>query len=115
MFPYPIPTLTDVEIAADIARTTKKVHDLGAERMKKEPWRITRAVYGEHITPAVWPCDKPATEVLCDCNRLVRAQESKGRSGHWSFDMNRLIALRQAEDALLSMIVGEAEEQKEAA
>ena len=98
--------------AADAAR---KIVALGAERMAREPWRIVRAVYP--FAPTVWPMrGKAATDVLADCARMIAAQEAQGRAGRWTFDADRLVALRQAEDALLAIITGADEpDQPEAA
>jgi hypothetical protein len=81
----------------------------GAARMVAQPWRIARAVYGGLVL-AEWPYrGRSATEVLADCSRAIRAEEARGRAGHWTHDVNRLVALRQAEDALLAIILEDAE------
>ncbi len=91
--------------AADAAR---KIVALGTERMAREPWRITRAVYP--FAPTLWPLPgKPATTVLADCARMIAAQEAQGRAGRWTFEADRLVALRQAETALVGIIMGEVE------
>lgn len=98
--------------------TLDEVISTGAKLMlnPRQTWRITVAVYGPHFTH-VWPPRIGATprSVLADCRRHLKAEEARGRERHWSFDGNRLIALRQAELALLEMIAGEGGEMKEAA
>lgn len=88
------------------ARPHEPVSELYAAsvaRMVREPWRIDRAVYGTSIWPS-WEGATPA-EVLVDCRARIAA--AKGMAGHWTYDANRLVALNQAEAALLRMIEGE--------
>ena len=81
----------------------------GTARMVAQPWRIPRAVYGG-LSVAEWPYrGRAATEVLADCCRALQAEMARGRAGHWTHDPNRLIALRMAEDALLAIIVEDAQ------
>ena len=76
---------------------------VGGDMMLAEPWRITRAVYP--FKPAIWPIPgMTADDVLAECQRFIDAETARGVAGHWSYDGNRLIALRQAESALRRMI-----------
>ncbi|MCB1501956.1 MAG: hypothetical protein KDK07_19590 [Bauldia sp.] len=53
------------------------------------------------VTPAL--IDDPGTEsqreIIAKLRRALRAEANRGRSGHWSYDLNRHIALKQAYDA----------------
>lgn len=98
--------LDEASLRRRASEAARKIVALGAERMARSPWRITRAVYP--LAPALWPVPgKAATDVLADCARMIKAQEAQGRAGRWTFDANRLVALRQAEDALLAVIMGD--------
>jgi hypothetical protein len=92
------------------AGTLDKAISTGAGLMlaPRQQWRISRAVYGPHFQ-AIWPPRVGATvqSVLHDCRRHIRSETSRGRERHWTFDVNRLIALRQAEQALLTMMENE--------
>lgn len=66
-------------------------------------WRITRAVYGvEHA--CIWP-PRPgmtAEDVLAECRGKIAGE--LGRAAHWTYDGDRLVALRQAEKALERLV-----------
>src|SRR3990167_6844729 len=72
----------------------------------KQPWRITRAVYGPSAT-VIWPPQPgmPATAVLADCAERLRVQRDLGRNNHYAFDLFRLEVLMAAEEALLRIIM----------
>jgi hypothetical protein len=73
----------------------------GSRRMVAAPWRICRAVYPDR--EAVWPIDgRDIAAVLADCRRLIAAE--RARAAHWTFDFNRLVALKQAEQALIHLL-----------
>lgn len=98
--------LDEAALRRKAAAAASKIVALGAKRMAREPWRIVRAVYP--FAPTIWPMrGKPATDVLSDCVRMIAAQEAQGRAGTWTFDANRLVALRQAESALIEIITGD--------
>jgi hypothetical protein len=106
--------LDEAALRRRAAESARRIIALGARRMVREPWRIVRAVYPH--APAIWPMrGRPATVVLADCARMIAAQEAQGRADRWTYDPNRLIALRQAEDALLAIIMGDAPDEPEAA
>jgi hypothetical protein len=44
--------------------------------------------------------------ILARLSRALRAERNRGRSGHWSYDLNRHIALRQAYAAESRMVTG---------
>lgn len=116
MTPDTLLTLAAIERQAEL--TLDEVIATGAKLMlnPRQTWRITVAVYGPDFTH-VWPPRIGATprSVLADCRRHLKAEEARGREGHWTYSANRHIALRQAELALLEMIAGEGSEMKEAA
>lgn len=102
--------------AASAAGKIVALRRSGGPIMAREPWRITRAVYP--LRPTVWPIPgKPATDVLADCARMTRALDRQRDAvpPRWTYDANLHVALRQAEDALLAIIMGDAPEPKEAA
>lgn len=90
------------------AETMRRVVESETAQMVSQPWRITRAVYGWQAM-STWPPEPGmvATDVLAECARLIAGEVA--RQGHWTFDFNRLIALRQAEQALLAIITSEEE------
>jgi hypothetical protein len=93
--------------------TIEKAIAAGTAKLIADPSRIARAIYADHMLP---PTGKLLTEMLADCSRLLRAQVAHGNAsrGHL-YDINRHIALQQAEGALLALIVGEPVAQQKAA
>lgn len=90
--------IDDIVKRRDRERSAASLDDAIVDQMVRVPWRITRAVYGVSV-PAMWPHQgKTASDVLADCRANI-ANEI-GRARHWTYDANRLIALRQAEKAL---------------
>ena len=90
------------------AETMRAVVESATAQMVSQPWRITRAADGWQAIQT-WPPapGMTATDVLAECTRLIAGEVARGREGHWTHDMNRLIALRQAEAALLAIITSE--------
>jgi hypothetical protein len=106
--PVRTPTAIDRAIA-DMEASAAASYDAGIERgahhMVAEPFRIPRAVYG--ISAAMeWPTAKSTIAVLADCREFIRSETERGRDGHYTFDMHRLTALRQAESALVKLLGG---------
>lgn len=99
-------TIAAMQVRA--AETMRRVVESETAQMVSQPWRITRVVYGWQAMSA-WPPEPgmTATDVLAECARLIAGETARGREGHWTHDMNRLIALRQAEAALLAIITSE--------
>jgi len=82
-------------------RTRAKLRHAETERMVAHPWRIARAVYPWRA--ASWPVpDRTRADVLDDCRSYLAAQRNLA-GNPWSGDFNRIIALEQAEAALLIM------------
>lgn len=101
--------------AARIVDIRQREHDANVARMVAQPWRITRALFPGR-NPAMWPiAGKPATECLADASRMIASQEANRNRGHWTYEPERLRALRQAEAALVLMITGDEPDQPEAA
>ena len=95
---HPLPSLRNHAQATRDALTANEI-----ARMVRAPWRIARAVYP--WLPAHWPvANKTASDVMADCRTYI--DRERARAGHWSHDLNRLIALRQAEAALARLIQG---------
>lgn len=101
-------------VAPALAATEAAVIETGARLVINQPrerWRITLAVYGPEAM-AIWP-PRPGmtmTEVLAECHRRLLIQEGFSARREWHlFDRNRWIALRQAEAALLAIIMSEEE------
>lgn len=93
---------------AEAGKSIQRTIELGASIAVAEPWRILRAIYGLRCGRADWAPTGSATylvKLLADCREAIR-----GNNSAWvgCGDMNRLIALRQAEMALERMIAGEA-------
>lgn len=55
------------------------------------------------VTPEMIADAGPETRhaILVKLQRALRAERNRGKSGHWSYDLNRHIALKQAYDAEL--------------
>lgn len=86
------------------AASEARIHAAGIAAAIDVPDRIARAVYSDSH---MFPPSKPLTEMLADCSRNLRAAEARCAAGHWTASLDRLRALRMAEDALLALIVGE--------
>jgi len=87
-----------MRLSADALRS--RLFLASARQMASAPWRIARAVYPWRAPH--WPVeDRTHEDVLADCRASIGREIA--RQGHWTHDMNRLIALRQAEAALLLM------------
>ena len=94
------------ETAQTIIALRRRDVEEGAKIMLAQRWRITKVLYPGR-NPAMWPIPgKPATDCLADCARMIAAQEANRAAGHWTFDGARLVALQQAEAALLAIIMG---------
>lgn len=79
--------------------------------MVAAPWRIARAVYPWR--PATWPVpDRTRDDVLLDCRSYLAAARTLATP--WGFDANRLIALEQAEAALIAMATAESDPSRRA-
>ncbi len=100
------PVQRAIEQMNDLAETWAiERHERGVAILIREPYRIPRSVYG--ISAALeWPCGKSMVELLADCREFLRCQEEQARENHWLYDHNRLIALQQAEAALIRMLGG---------
>lgn len=97
------------ETAQTIIALRRRDVEEGAQIMllPGQQWRITKALYPGR-NPALWPiAGMPATECLSDCARMIAAQEAQRDAGLWAYDAARLVTLRQAEAALLSIITGD--------
>jgi hypothetical protein len=77
------------------ARTIPVVVKAGARIMVAEPWRLGRLLH-DHDT-------RPLEVLLHECRVRIAGEVTRGREGHWTFDLNRLLALREAELALRFM------------
>ncbi len=81
--------------AADAAlRPALKAGAIAYERMRDLPRLIRfdplqRGAEGTDVTRAI----------IARLERALRAERNKARSGHWTYDLNRHIALRQAYQA----------------
>lgn len=99
-------------VAPALARADAAIIAAGARLLinaPRERWRITRAVYGPAVS-AIWPPQPgmTATDVLAECHRRITIQEGFSARQEWHlFDRNRWLALRQAETALLAIIMSE--------
>lgn len=100
-----IDRMNDVVAARAASRTAANLDDAVIDQMIPFPsrWLITRAVYGvEHA--CIWP-PRPgmtAEDVLAECRARIASELA--RAGHWTYDGNRLVALRQAERALERLV-----------
>jgi hypothetical protein len=54
--------------------------------------RLIRAGPGGHVAETV----EGLEAIVARLERALRAERNKARSGHWTYDLNRHIALRQA-------------------
>lgn len=61
----------------------------------KHRWRLKR-LFLNHDT-------RPLASLLHECRVKLAGEIARGREGHWSFDLNRLLALQEAHLALRFM------------
>ena len=81
-------------------RTIRAIVHTGARMMVREPWRIYRVLYGSAMAPA-YPIGAASIEVMLPiADRLEAAAARCGRAGHYAYDFNRHVALKQARLAL---------------
>lgn len=86
--------------------TLERVVETGAALMVNQRWRIVRAIHP--YAPSYWPVpDADMTDLLDECACKLASMEAAARTGHYTYDINRHIALRQAERALLTMIMAD--------
>lgn len=83
------------DLSLHARETLASVIETGGRQMAKEPWRIARAIgRSSH-----WPVEGMTLfEIDATVDRKIR--EETLRQGHWTFDSNRLIGLKQAQRAL---------------
>ena len=81
-------------IASDAAKVVRRTIRAGAENYerKRDLPKLARLDPAELATDSV-----EATELIVSRLRCaLRAERNRARSGHWTYDLNRHIALRQA-------------------
>ena len=62
---------------------------------------LARLIHLDPFEPM--PADRAASEaILARLRSALRAERNRGRAGHWTYDLNRHIALRQAYAAELA-------------
>jgi hypothetical protein len=83
-------------VAADMRRKAKralagavKAGALAYDRGRDLPGLI-------RFDPLADPLDTATETILARLERALRAERTRARSGHWTYDLNRHIALRQA-------------------
>ena len=81
------------------AITLENVISSGAKYMVNQPWRICRAVYPHQFSH--WPMDKDASAVLSDCRKQIAYLVAN----HRVVEISGVIALKQAERALLKLTI----------
>lgn len=82
-----------VAMEANIRRAAIRREISEARLMLREPWRIQRAIYGAGI---LGPFHANVRRLLSLARRRAFFERERGRSGHWTFDANRLLAYRAA-------------------
>ena len=93
---------TIAEMPARAADTLEAVIETGAAMMVKQRWRIIRAL--RPWAPAMWQEPVDLEALLDEARQRIASQEQAGRAGHCHiFNVNRLIAFRQAERALMKL------------
>ncbi len=98
----------EADMAEQAAASMAKVRATGVAKMLENPWRIVRAINPNQR--AVWPMvddngnERTAVNLLAECR--TRIANERSRAGHWTADGNRLIALQQAEAALVLIVAG---------
>jgi len=91
------PSSTDPRFQRAAGRTVRSVIAAGVvayDRDRDLP-RLIRATAFELADPS--PPTRRA--LLARLARALRAERNRGRAGHWTYDLNRHIALRQAYEA----------------
>ena len=79
------------EAAAAAIRPALKAGAIAYERARDLP-RLVRIDPFEHAADAA----DVTRAIVLRLERALRAERNKARSGHWTYDLNRHIALRQA-------------------
>ena len=88
------------DMSSQTAASLDKVRKAEVSHMVASPARIAAAVY-PWKAPA-WPVeDRTAADVLTDCRAYLEA--ARKLSTPWARDINRVVALEQAEAALVTM------------
>ncbi len=64
---------------------------------------------GLDLSQILTACTEQKQTMIGRLNRLLRRERLKGINRHWSYDINRHIALKQVRDRLLSITATEAE------
>jgi hypothetical protein len=79
------------------ARATRTVVSSGVESYDRAR-DLSRLI---HASPSELADRSPAAarSILARLARALRAERNRGRAGHWTYDLNRHIALRQAYQA----------------
>ena len=78
------------------------IHELAASAIQATVALGASLYRRDVILPRLLPYDPSidTTEVIIErLTRAIAGEESRGREGHWSFSMTRLIALKQALEA----------------
>lgn len=84
----------DREIGARAARSLERVFRAGAkayDRRRDLPGLIRLDPFTE-----IADTNEAAEAILARLERALRAERNRARSAHWTYDLNRHIALRQA-------------------
>jgi len=91
------PMSIDPRLRRAARQTVRSVIAAGVEAYDRDRdlARLIRATASELADPS------PATRraLLARLARALRAERNRGRAGHWTYDLNRHIALRQAYEA----------------
>ncbi len=82
----------DLDAAA--GRALRAVVAVGAESYERER-HLVRLI---PVTPGEMADQRPAARraILARLARALRAERNRGRAGHWTYDLNRHIGLKQA-------------------
>ena len=78
----------------------ERVIAAGAAQMLSQRWRIMKAITGQ----SWWISTEPPGDLLANCRGQIADMITIGRDNDPRFDTNRLIALRQAERALVCIM-----------
>jgi hypothetical protein len=89
--------LTEEAMRRHAGRATDSVIAAGVENYDRER-DLTRLIHASHAdlddrSPGMVP------SILARLARALRSERNRGRSGHWTYDLNRHIALKQAYEA----------------
>lgn len=89
--------MNEAKLAEEIRAHRKARAEAGAQAMQRAALQILCGVDLDNVLAATGERRQATIRQL---SRLIERERLKGARGHWSYDLNRHIALKQAQDRL---------------